>query len=151
MHSPRSCLSFSLSLSSPFPQLGCVAIRCALYPPGLTSNKSCSAQFPDGLAEVHPAITIRTTRAGPPTTLARVGGNIFGGFPTSNAGQACRVPRAFLAESITINGLGPHNKAGESFFLNCKGKRIREEGKKGVGKYCRQTSALTIVLGWFYC
>lgn len=146
MHSPRSSLSFSL----PTPQLGCVAIRCALYPPGLTSNKSCSAQFPDGLAEVPPATTVRTTRAGPPTTLARVGAISLGVSLQVMLVRPAEC-RAHSWQRASLSMGWDHNKASESFLLNCKGKRIREEGKKGVGKCCRQTSALTIVLGWFYC
>lgn len=49
----------------------------AIYPPGLVSNnKLCALKFPDGVAEVSPVITIRTTKAGPTTMLPRGGGGM---------------------------------------------------------------------------
>ena len=56
-------------------------------------------------AELHSAIIIRTTRAGPATILAPVGEMSVGTcYKSSGPGE---VPQAFLADSITINSLGP--------------------------------------------
>ena len=76
-----------LSLSLPVTLL--CGPRRARYPPGLVSNKPFSSPQSSLMvvAEVYLAITVRTTRTGPSTTLAPVGETSgVGGAPTGSTG-----------------------------------------------------------------
>lgn len=59
----------------------CVALRPAVYPPGPQSHQSCPSSPLMVVVDVCPTVTIKTTRAGPATTLAAVGEMSVGAQP----------------------------------------------------------------------